>query len=207
MKRGKRKERKVRNRILILCEGETEKNYFQAIKETQEYQQILSALTVKVAVAKHPAAEGLVEEAIQLAGKAAKENNKYDQVWVVFDHDNQAHRKKAYDKASAENYSVAFSAIAFEIWYLLHFTPTTKEFENGEMLLKELEKHYPGYKKAKQNDFANLKHKLADALKNSEWLRERIKEKKGNIHVTDYPSWADVDELVSSLINQETADE
>jgi len=207
MKRDKRKERKARSRILILCEGETEKNYFQAIKEAEEYHQILSALTVKVAVAKHPAAERLVEEAIQLAGKAVNENNVYDQIWVVFDHDHQAHRKKAYDKALAENYSIAFSAIAFEIWYLLHFIKTDKEFENGEALLKELKRHYPSYEKARQNDFANLKHKLVDAKNNSDWLRTRIKEVRGNIHVTDYPSWTDVDELVSSLTNQQTDDE
>ncbi len=186
MKRGKRKERKVKNRILILCEGETEKNYFQAIKEVEENQQILSALTVKVVVAKHPTAEYLVEEAIQLAKKTINEQNPFDQIWVVFDHDNQAHRKKAYDKALAKNYSVAFSAIAFEIWYLLYFIKTAKEFENGEMLLKELKKHYPGYEKAKQNDFTNFKHKLADAEKNSKWLRNQIKEIRGEMHVTGY---------------------
>ena len=204
MKRDKRKERKARSRILILCEGETEKNYFQAIKEAEEYQQILTALTVKVLVGKHPAAERLVEEAIQLTEKAVNENNEYDQVWVVFDHDNQAHRKKAYDKALAKNYSVAFSAIAFEIWYLLHFIKTAKEFENGEILLKELKKHYPSYEKAKQNDFTNLKYKLLDAKKNSEWLRNQIKGIRGEMHVTDYLSWTDVDELVFRLINQPT---
>lgn len=203
MKRDKRKERKVRSRILILCEGETEKNYFQAIKEAEEYQQILSALTVKVAVAKHPAAEHLVEEAIQLAGKAVKENNAYDQIWVVFDHDNQAHRKKAYDKALAENYSIAFSAIAFEVWYLLHFIRTSRSFKDGKELISELKKHYPVYEKARQNDFVYLKDKLQNAFNNSIWLRNQHQEKT---HITDQTVWTDVDLLVTNLINQNTND-
>lgn len=105
MKRSRGKARRARRRILILCEGATEKNYFQAIKEHPEYKQALSAIDPQVVAAKNPTPEQVVREAIQRARKALQENNAYDKVWVVFDHDNHAHRRAAYDEAIGRRYS------------------------------------------------------------------------------------------------------
>ena len=65
MKRSKGKARRVRQRILIMCEGETEQRYFQAIKEEPTYKKALSAVSSKVLKAKHPTPEQVVAEALK----------------------------------------------------------------------------------------------------------------------------------------------
>lgn len=184
--------------MLILCEGTTEKNYFQAIKEDPEYKQALSAIDPQVVAAKNPTPDQVVREAVQRAEQAEQENNPYEKVWVVFDHDHHAHRKSAYDEALQQNCEVAFSAIAFEIWYLLHFVKTARVFQNGNELIRELRNYYPGYKKARQNDFANLKDRLGSGIENANWLR--CQNSEGGKHVAEQGAWTDVDLLVVALI-------
>ncbi|GJM35648.1 MAG: hypothetical protein DHS20C18_46490 [Saprospiraceae bacterium] len=198
MKRSKIKKRQVRRRILILCEGETERNYFQAIKEDPDFKQILSAIYPQVVAAKHPTPKQVVKEAKERLKKEADQGNPYDKVWVVFDHDNHPNRTEAYTIAKKESFGIAFTAIAFEMWFLLHFKRTAKGFTNDKKLRTTLQDHYPNYEKAKQNDFAKLKPHLSEAFKNAVWLRsEKFDEKKA---ITDHNPWTDVDVLVEELI-------
>lgn len=199
MKRRKGRQREVRKRILILCEGETEKNYFQAIKEDSEYKQKLLAVHPKVVVAKNPTPEQVVKEALARATEQSKQGNPYDKIWVVFDHDNHPHRQKAYQSAIKTSFGVAFSAIAFETWYLLHFVKSTRAFSKADDLIDELRKHYASYEKAKQNDFAMLKSKLPAAFANARWLRMQGESSKD---VTNCNPWTDVDVLVEELIGK-----
>lgn len=200
MKRTKpsKNKRTLRPRILILCEGETEANYFRAIKQDPEYKQILSAIDPQITEAKKPAPELIVKEAIKKFTEAKKENNPYNKVWLVFDHDNSARRQQAYDLAKSQAFDVAFSAIAFEKWFLLHFIFTTRAFSSAQELIKELKNHYPTYEKAKQNDFENLKHLLANAKQHALLLRDQVSDP--SIHLMDHNPWVDVDILVDELI-------
>ena len=200
MKRSRHLMKAVRRRILILCEGQTEKNYFQAIKEDPEFKQQLSAVHPQVMVAKNPSPDLLVKQAIDIARKAKAEGNSYDKIWVVFDHDNHPHRANAYKSAEKEGFGIAFSSIAFETWYLLHFKQVGKPFQNADHLTKEYSLHYPTYQKAKQNDFSFLKDRLPEAMTNAKWLRSQLTEPVK--HVTDCNPWTDVDILVEELIGE-----
>jgi hypothetical protein len=198
MKRTKRAQKNIRRRILILCEGQTEKNYFQAIKEDPDYKQQLSAVHPQVVVAKKPSPEQIVQETIILVRKAREEGNAYDKIWVVFDHDHQPHRFSAYEQAVRQGFGIGFSAIAFETWYLLHFERSARGYESAEALLAALAKHYPGYQKARQNGFAYLKGKLQQALENAAWLKDHLAVPEK--HTTNFNPWTDVDLLVRELI-------
>ncbi len=198
MKRNRRIKRNIRRRVLIMCEGKTEKNYFQAIKEDEEYQQALSALNPQVIAAKNPTPKKVIKEAIKRVEKALSEENPYDEVWVVFDHDFHGQRKKAYDEAVENNFGIAFSAIAFEMWFLAHFVRKHKAFQSAGELIKELKRYYLDYQKAKRNDFKNLKKHLNVAFHNSVILR---KSADLDAHITDRNPWLDVDQLVRRLTN------
>ena len=197
MKRHRQKKRTARKRVLILCEGETERNYFQAIKEDPDYKQALSAIQAQIVAAKNPTPEHVVSEALKRAKREASQGNPYDQVWVVFDHDHHAHRNVAYVKAERAKCGIGFSAIAFEMWYLLHFVKSARPFSNGDELIAVLKKHYPNYEKAQQNDFLNLKDKLTDAIENAEWLRKQVFQEHESI--PNHNPWTDVDRLVLEL--------
>lgn len=197
MKRKKGKPRRFKDRILILCEGKTEKNYFQAIKEDPEFKQALSAVNPQVVVAGSPTQMEVVTEAIKRKKRAKSENNAYKTVWVVFDHDNHSKRRDAHELAVKKGFKIAFSSICFEQWYLLHFLKSGKAYTTPNELIRALKKHYPNYEKAKQNDFLNLKSHLQTAFKNIEWLTKQQDKEK---HITDLNPWTDVDKLVNELI-------
>lgn len=201
MKRRKAKRRKSKKRILILCEGKTEKNYFLAIKQDPEYKQALSAVSPEVVAAGSPTQMEVVNEAIKRKAKEKKSGNPYGEVWVVFDHDNHKLRRDAYDKGLKSGFRIAFSSICFEQWYLLHFKKSGKSYSTPDDLIRALKKEYLNYVKAKQNDFANLKGNLEIAFENVLWLRKQsVMEEK---HITDLNPWTDVDVLVRELIEIE----
>ena len=188
-------------RILILCDGLTEKNYFTAIKQDPDYKRALAALSVNVCEAKFREPLQIVGEAIQRKKKAQQEGNEYDHVWVVFDHDNRPSLLDAYRLAGTSGISVAFSSIAYEYWYLLHFKQTAKIYLTAEPLIKELEKHIANYRKGCQNDFLMLKDKLPTAHENAIWLREQAKQHlEDGKHLTELNPFTDVDQLVAFLL-------
>lgn len=198
-RKSNKRKRLVKQRLLVLCEGETERNYFKAMREDEDFKSKMAATDITILTAKNPTPEQIIKEAIKREKEAKRENNPYQTVWVVFDHDNHAHRKSAYNEATSHKlgFKVAFSATCFETWYLLHFVKSAKAFTEASKLIVELKKHYPNYQKARQNDFANLKGFLGEAIKNAKWLRSRVS--GYGKHITDSNPWTDVDLLIIYL--------
>lgn len=114
--------RAPRRSFLIVCEGEvTEVRYFEAFPVRKE---------VLVAVR----GEGsntlsLIKRAVEHADRAANNDSPFDEVWVVYDHDDFGADKfnraaaeiHALDTRRNERWQAAWSHQAFEVWYLLHF--------------------------------------------------------------------------------------
>lgn len=191
------RKRSVKQRLLILCEGETERNYFLAMRENSDFKEKMAATNIDIVSAKNSTPEQIVKEAIKRETEAKREDNEYQKVWLVFDHDNHQHRQTAYDNAIKAKFKVAFSAICFENWYLLHFIKTAKPFAEASKLIHDLKKYYPNYEKTKQNDFENLKENLDKAINHADWQRKQI-EDEGQ-HLTANNPWTDVDKLIVYL--------
>lgn len=106
----------IRKSILIVCEGQTEKLYFESFPVL-----------------------GLKVEAIDLGGQSKTklvENTQkivedsgynYDEIWCVFDMDfknganEYADFDNAIEKARKLEYNVAYSNDSFELWFYLHY--------------------------------------------------------------------------------------
>lgn len=101
--------REPRRRFLIVCEGETEKTYFDLFRASL---QVVSVGGGSPSI--------VVKKAQDLVAKAAAE---YDSVWCVFDRDTVAEHdfKVALEAALKAGFQVAYSNPCFELWYLLHF--------------------------------------------------------------------------------------
>lgn len=199
MARRKTKGKKVKKRVLILCEGQTERNYFQALKESPEYKKALSAVTTQVLTAKHSTPEQIVQEAEKIEKAEDRAGNPYDKIWLVFDHDNHPHRRTAYDQAIRGGFSVCFNAISFEMWLLLHFEHSARSFPDAGQLIGVLKPHYPDFDKAKSNDYANLKGRLPTAMERAPRLRTQIQSQQLPRHQTDFNPWTEVDLLIDYL--------
>ena len=116
---------RIRDKVLIMCGGETEEIYFNHFKSM--HKNVLQNVNVKIATYKNSNPMAVVKAAI-----GRKED--FDEVWAVFDMDTFF---KEFDDAVSlalnSGVNCAFSNIAFEYWFYLHI-----ENKTGAMSLNEL---------------------------------------------------------------------
>lgn len=161
--------RKVNKRILIICEGMTENLYAKALRaELPKTLQRSVAIEIDYSSKNDPL--HLVNEAIKRARKAKKERNPYDAVWLFFDHDNSPHLQRVFELVEKEQYHVAFTAICFEHWLILHYENCGRAFQAAEEAMRHLKKHWPTYHKTKSKAFVELRDKLDVAMERAALL-------------------------------------
>ncbi|MDR7212328.1 RloB family protein [Flavobacterium piscis] len=190
---------KIRNfnsRVLILCEGLTEKNYFNALKEDLG---LPKTIAVNVFQSNKVDCKGVVEEAIK---KARREG--FEEIFVVFDHDNQTKRDEAFKLAKDKNIKVVFSSICFELWFLFHYKNSTKAFASEAELEKELKKctGMESYEKNNFKHYSILKDKMAAGKSNAERARLSVIDNNEGVEVFNLNPFTNVDELVIYLEKQ-----
>jgi len=109
----------INKTILIVCEGQTEKLYFESFP-------VLS-VKIKAIDLKGQAKHKLVESTKEIIENTTEE---YNEVWCVFDMDVKrgaddiADFDNAISKALLLDYKVAYSNDAFELWFYLHYNYT-----------------------------------------------------------------------------------
>jgi hypothetical protein len=107
-------------RFLIVCEGEnTEKEYFEAFPVLGK-----DIIEIEIIGGLSGGKKFLITEAIKLA---TKDEYKEYEVWCVFDFDvkyDNSTQKEDFDNAIkmglSNNFKIAFSNDAFELWFVLH---------------------------------------------------------------------------------------
>ena len=116
-------ETKATNKtILIICEGQTEKLYFESFP--------VLTLTVEVVDLEGQSKLKLIESANAIIEQNDKE---YDEVWCVFDMDIKQGKKELSDYDNAINkgkklgFNIAYSNDAFELWFYLHYQYTEQK--------------------------------------------------------------------------------
>jgi len=130
---------------LIVCEGtKTEPGYFEDLR--QRYRRV-----VEVELSPGGVPKTLVERAVEMKrdadAKAAKdENERYDEVWCVFDVENHPKINDAKQQARDNGIKLAISNPCFEIWVLLHFQDQRAHISPTQ-LRAACRKHIPGYQK------------------------------------------------------------
>lgn len=198
MKRSnnKFKTRVFKTKVLILCEGLTEKNYFTAMKEDLR---LPKTVGVEVFQSNKVDCKGVVEEALK---KVKREG--FEEVFVVFDHDNQPKRNEAFKLAYDKNIKVVFSSICFELWFLFHYKNSTKEFVSEAELEKELKKcvGMESYEKNNFKHYSILKDKLDTAKLNAQRIRLSVIKNNEGDEVFNLNPFTNVDELVFYLESQ-----
>ncbi len=140
--------------FLIVCEDEsTEPKYFSNFKNQIPEETIFLK---PVGTGRKP--KGIVERAIVEKQLLEKESKKtVDKVWVVFDKDDEDFNQTtinnfeiAFEIAKQENFEIAYSNEAFELWLLLHLTEVDANvaLPRAEIyaLLQETIRTFEGYK-------------------------------------------------------------
>jgi RloB-like protein len=154
--------REVRQRFLIVCEGEkTEPNYFSSFRVPKKVIDVQG-------LGENPSR--LVESALKL-----KNEEKYDQVWCVFDRDDWSPKdfNAAIKKAKNQNIRVAYSNESFELWYVLHFEFLNTGIPRSDYIQKLNRFLKQKYQKNSESIYEELFEKQHVAIKNAANLIEQ----------------------------------
>ncbi len=166
---GRRKRKPI---IYIICEGkETETKYFKHFRSRNCLVDIIPISS------KYTAAEHLVKHAKSLLSQEDYFPKDGDQLWCVFDCDENSNTsiKTAEAQAKQKGYKIAYSNPCFEYWYLLHFV-NQKGYLNGAdeviRLLKD-KSRLPKYEKS-ADVFTELLPHQTDAIKRAKERLEQL---------------------------------
>ncbi|MGV4438820.1 RloB family protein [Ornithobacterium rhinotracheale] len=166
-------KRRGKHRIVLICDGETEKWYFTAMNRHNAFSHIdiFPKLMEKASLEKQKQqVEGYAED--------------YDIVFWVVDldaiiHDNKIEEFNTYynELNGRSNVKVVVVNPCLEYWLLLHFRYTDMPFSNCNGVGQHLKKEIPKYEKKKnfylgnKNIFDLLYSNLDTAIKNSKKTR------------------------------------
>lgn len=173
--RRKPGQKPPRSITLIVCEGETEREYFNAARAR------CGLSTAEVVLAEDTKGSAPIN-VVDYAERKCKEPGGFDKVFCVFDRDKHATFQRARDKikALAERknkplpVAEAVSIPCFEVWVLLHFERTDMPFSNCDSVIQRIRaNHLAGYNKTNGAVASQLMTKVDDALLNAEWLEAR----------------------------------
>lgn len=143
----KTNKKKANKTILLVVEGQTEKEYFLELKSCEK----LLGITIIPKVASHSSMSNILECAIREASDKV-----YDSIWCVFDRDVSLHSKvtvKAKNlesKAIRKGIKIADSFPSFEVWFLLHYVIPQYSYSKQDELINDLKKYIPDYEKGKK---------------------------------------------------------
>ncbi|WP_332649635.1 RloB family protein [Lysinibacillus sp. 54212] len=124
----------LRKTILIYCEGETERIYFEQMRILKRSKMV----SVKI--------KNVKRSALKLAQHAYRDSSyqPFDEVWIVFDKDDLSEKQLEEVNDFCRNHSIhiGYTNEAFELWLLLHFEQVdVKEVYPRAVLNEKMEQH------------------------------------------------------------------
>jgi hypothetical protein len=199
--RKENKKRSLKQRVLILCEGKTERLYLQGIKNTLS-RAVQRDVEINISQAKSSEPVTFINEILHKRNIAKQEKQPYREIWMVFDDDNR-NLKNIFQKLEKERIMAAYSSISIEFWFILHFEKTNKQFAKHEDAHRYLLCLKPDYEKTNPDlwkEFETLY--LQNAKNNALWLRQQ----QGNpemYNVFDCKPYTNIVLLVEKLLHFE----
>ncbi len=158
--------RKPKAVYLIIAEGKnkTETLYFSNYQEQGNPYTILF-----VKAGNKTDAESLYQALVAKWKELDLSSEKGDRGFIVLDMDNDETKATAIRELIKANdiNSIEFivSNPTFEVWFLMHFKYTTKEYLDGDAVIRDLKKCIPEYEKSK-DIYSICRLKTQDALRN-----------------------------------------
>lgn len=194
---NKAARRKRKPIIYIICEGkETEILYFKHFRTRNCLVDIIPIPS------KHKAAEHLVKHAKSLISQANYYPKDGDQLWCVFDcDDNKDHElHAAAEYAEKQGYQIVYSNPSFEYWYLLHFEKRNGYLKDSDTVINILKtkRYLENYEKS-VDIFEELLPHQAEAIQRAKGRVEQLAENHTQVLCRDSNPVTTVYRLVEFL--------
>lgn len=166
---------------LIVCEGETEQEYFEAARIH------FQLTTAEISIAKNTKGSAPISVVEHAEAKCAEQGG-YDKIFCVFDRDGHESFGRARERISALAgrskrplpIEEAVSVPCFELWVLLHFERTDSPFNRCADVIPRIRAHMAGYVKADAAVARQLMPRLTEARDNASWLEGRAQDNDYN---------------------------
>lgn len=189
---------------IILCEGETEVNYFNGLINHPIYKRKLQSISVKIYKPKDHSPQGLVKEAKKMMKESKSEKNPFDFIWVIFDKDGHSKIPEAFELArtSKPKINISLTLPCFEYFVLLHFEKTTKPFVKCDEVVNIIKQKYIcNYEKA--TDIFNILYdKNEIGLANSLWVEKQFEDEiKDGKKPYELSTYIDIHNLINYLFS------
>ncbi len=160
------------DRVLIVCEGETEEKYFKGLVRS------LQLNTANIRIPSNTTGSS-PRNVVEFAIEEYNLSKDYDRVYCVIDKDEHSQYLEALDLVKRKKLKKSHSLRAipsvpcFEFWILLHFKMTTRSFYNSPrppcmQVIKELKPYIPEYEKASATLFDLTRDRLNEAVQHAE---------------------------------------
>ncbi|MGL5069089.1 MAG: RloB family protein [Sarcina sp.] len=160
MARKKSKEQIVKNKVLIICQGKTEYNYFNQFRLSIGEKDIRNLPTIKPKV-NNESPKRVVEYAIK------EKTRECLSVWCVFDKDEFKDFEEALRLAKKNDIRCAYSNKDFELWFLYHIKNQSvpiKDKDCKEIIAKFIGKKYS---KVDENLYNYFEKEMKKAINNA----------------------------------------
>lgn len=192
-----RKIQRFEKRLFIVCEGSRDKSedaYLSGFIRTCRL-----PATVKVQVVDTRSNTG--KELVKIAADLIEGPD--DEAWVVYDKDGYTKHPETFHLARTKGVNIAFSAVSFEVWILLHFNYTTRAFPKSADVIHYL-KHDCSfeYEKNRKNMFHAIKSaggSLKEALSGAKKLQVAAKSASPDSPIYQFDSYTDIDRLIETI--------
>lgn len=175
-------DRPPRSITLVVCEGETERIYFDIAREK------FRLTTAEIQIPKNTEGSAPISVVNHALQKYA-EPGSYDRIFCVFDRNGHESFHKARElirsRANRPRTPVpiaeAVSIPCFEIWILLHFTQTDAPFVNCKEVIERIQRDYiDQYQKTDRSNAITLMGTIDAAIANADWLEQRAPDNNHN---------------------------
>jgi len=169
-----------REAIAVIGEGLSEREYFKSLKQHEKL-----PFKFKPDIPKHSDIKSIISKAVSLS-------ETFDLVYCIIDLDRIILNPKELDfynkhKLKYQNILFIESNPCFEIWFLLHFEFSGRNYSDCQSLIGLLRKYISDYSKSfnyltNKNLYGLLKPRLDSAIKNSIKLEKSDVESKCDIY-------------------------
>jgi hypothetical protein len=170
-KQGRKTPRSI---TIIVCEGETEQEYFEAARIK------IGLSTTEIVLAENTKGPAPIS-VVMCAEEKAAEPGGYDKIFCVFDRDGHESFDRSRErikqlstrKKTPLPIQEAISIPCFEVWVLLHLEKTDAPFTRCDNVIERIRVHMAGYEKASQTVANQLMNRVDAAVENANWLEAR----------------------------------
>ncbi|EGT4141826.1 RloB domain-containing protein [Clostridium perfringens] len=198
MARRKGKKKELNNKILIVCQGITEYNYFEKFRVDLAEVSVAKCDTGCAKIVSKKCTESpkrVVEYAIKIS-----KDTKYRMIWCVFDKDTFPDFEEAISLAKKNGISCAFSNKDFELWFLMHLKKQHTHISDDECKKKLGEYLNKKYEKTDPELYNRFKSKMDIAINNSKIVHQSWR-KAGVVQYDKMVPCTNVYALVEELLS------